>query len=369
MGADHFFSTSELSAFDAQYDSTIEDDALCLRGEFLRTFPIRLLTNMTLDEYVIGRNEPTFCYYIEVRTKKWANIVGSTALKFGIYYGKTKSDPKMKYRFSKKFGKTPNRAFTSIKNSLIELINLGSAKTPDFELIDKNKLSQMLKAKVLSLYFPNKFINVCSGEHLEEFAELFGLVGYRYLSEIQHELLNFKNNNNITREWSNPKFMLFIYRRQQGGAGESKFKKIDLEKLLDRRNEIGKAAEKFALAYEKDRLLGAEYGTLIERIEDCRAKLGCGYDFLSFNSDREGDHRKIEVKAISALNKHGIYRFFISENELKVAESSDNKKKYYFYLVKFNEDGKPSHVYTKIGGDLLKTAARTPASYKVFFEL
>jgi hypothetical protein len=90
----------DLAEFDAQYDSSHEDTALQTRGLFLRKFPLHSLDKLTLDEYVVGHSQPSFCNMVESGTKTWANIQGATSFKFGIYFGKTKSDPTGKYRCS-----------------------------------------------------------------------------------------------------------------------------------------------------------------------------------------------------------------------------------------------------------------------------
>ncbi|MGB6657947.1 MAG: hypothetical protein WBE90_02330, partial [Xanthobacteraceae bacterium] len=142
------------------------------RGAFLRAFPISRLAHLTLDDYVIGKGTPTFCAYVEAKTKPWANILGATATKFGIYFGKTKSDATMRYRFVKRF-KTKEQAFATVKTNLLELIDAG--RSLRFSDVDENPLSQMFKAKILSLYFPDKYLNVCSKDHIRDLASEFGI--------------------------------------------------------------------------------------------------------------------------------------------------------------------------------------------------
>lgn len=100
-----------------------------------------------MDDYVIGKGTDSFCAYVEPKTKAWANIEGATASKFGIYFGRTKSDPKKQYRFTRKFGDTRSEAFMEVKKALLDLIEAGKAK--DFSSIDNNLLSPMFKAKIL----------------------------------------------------------------------------------------------------------------------------------------------------------------------------------------------------------------------------
>src|ERR1043165_8002073 len=63
-----------LRKFDTEYDTSHEEAALRSRGAFLRAFPLRNLTKLKLDNYVIGRRRPTFCTHIEVGTKPWAGV-------------------------------------------------------------------------------------------------------------------------------------------------------------------------------------------------------------------------------------------------------------------------------------------------------
>jgi hypothetical protein len=126
----------DLAKFDAEYDTSHEDSALQTRGQFIKKFPIHSLNKLTVDEYVVGHHEPSFCNLVESGTKAWANIQGTTSFKFGIYFGRTKSDPTRKYRFTDKFGTNKEEAFAAVKNALLDLVVLGSKKNPDYAKID-----------------------------------------------------------------------------------------------------------------------------------------------------------------------------------------------------------------------------------------
>ncbi|KYP87244.1 hexulose-6-phosphate synthase, partial [bacteria symbiont BFo2 of Frankliniella occidentalis] len=183
----------DLRTFSKAFDTTSEDKALSARGHFLLSYPLKELKNITIDEYVIGKGTPSFCASVEAKTKAWANIQGATANKFGIYYGKIKSDPTSRYRYTKKFGKTKKEAFNRVKDALLNLIQAGKSKK--YRDIDENPLSQMFKAKILSLYFPSIYLNICSSEHLEKIAIEMGIEGQRYSREYQHLLIEKKMNN------------------------------------------------------------------------------------------------------------------------------------------------------------------------------
>lgn len=63
-----------------------------IRREFVFDYPVSQIRSMTLDEYVIGkgRNNRSFCYRLEREMDSLGRILGATASKFGIYYGRTK---------------------------------------------------------------------------------------------------------------------------------------------------------------------------------------------------------------------------------------------------------------------------------------
>jgi hypothetical protein len=365
---------SALNAFDADYDTAIEDLASQSRGAFLKAFPIKQLAGMTIDQYVIGLRSPTFCTYVEAKTRHWAAIQGAPAFKFGVYFGKTKTDPDKRYHPTRKFGSNAEEAFAAVKAALLELVHEGAKSKPEFAAIDANPLSQMFKAKILSLYFPDRFLAVCSTEPLELLAGETGLPDNLPCSEIQNRLLDVKADNPITRAWSNPKFLRFLYdtyvpkKRKKPGAENKPRKKthrkVNFEDIQAQRGAIGKKAEKFALQWEKDRLNGAGLAHLIDHIDDRTDRPSYGYDFLSHTSAKKP--RYVEVKSIS---KHGgQHQFFLSDNERTVSCSPEHRNAYYFYLVAFNE-GEPVGLTPRLAANLYATADIAPASHTVLFDL
>jgi Domain of unknown function (DUF3883) len=338
----------KLKAFSARFDTSYEDIAAQSRGAFLRAFPLNRLKALTLDDYVMGKQTPSFCTFVEAKTKPWANILGATAIKFGIYFGKIKSDPTMKYRFHKRY-KTKDHAFAAVKQNLLDLIKAG--RTSQFEVIDSIEISQTFKAKILSLYFPDLYLNVCSGPHIDELSEALGIPDNLPLSEKQHRLLQAKLDNRITQFWSNPKFMTFLYNTYLRTPAEQKHvgrlqkvhhRRVNIEEMLENRNRIGKLSEAFALKWEKERLHGAGHAKLVKSIKDCRDRLSCGYDFLSHSEP--GKERFIEVKSVGKLRTSQGYRFYLSDTEHRASQAAHAKDNYYFYLVFYNQNGEPSEL-------------------------
>ncbi len=369
------FDASVLRRFNSAYDTFQEDAAFESRGSFLRAFPRNNLPKLKIDDYVIGLHSPTFCDHVEAKTRLWGVIGGSTAIKFGIYFGKTRSDAQRKYRFSHKFGDDKGNAFRSVRKALVRLVEEGSRRRPNFAAIDANALSQMFKAKILSLYFPQQFLNVCSGEHLELLASKLGLSEGHFLSEYQHLLLRVKKQNSITRGWSNTKFMRFLYdtfiRREKKEAspiekprGKSR-RRVNFEDIHNQRSAIGAKAEKFALEWERKRLIGAQLDHLVERIEDRRDRPGFGYDFLSYTSDEQ--RRFIEVKSAAKLDQG--HRFFLSDNEHATSRSAEHRESYYFYRVTFDGKGEPSDLIPVLAESLYLHAEIAPSCYTVRFRV
>lgn len=348
----------DLAKFDAQYDSSHEDTALQTRGLFLRRFPLHSLDKLMLDDYVVGHNEPSFCNLVESGTKMWANIQGATSFKFGIYFGRTKSDPTRKYRFAEKFGTSEKEAFAVVKAALLDLVALGAAPSPDFVAIDANPLSQMFKAKILSLYYSERFLAVCSPEHLDMLGEIMGFDVNLPRSKYQNLLLKAKSGNSLTAKWSEPKFMAYLYKvyvRGDRAIGSpidkprvKKHRRVDFEEMQNQRSKIGRIAEEYALAWEKERLIGARLEHRVKNIEDRRDHPGYGHDFLSFNTNNK--HRFIEVKCVAKLSDG--HRFFLSDNEHQTSLTKEHREAYYFYLVFLGRDGRPADLLAVLAEQL-----------------
>jgi len=360
-----------LKAFDRQFDTSYEDIANQTRGAFLHAFPLKSLKNLTLDEYVIGKGMPSFCAYVEARTKPWANILGATSFKFGVYFGRTKSDPTKKYRFVQKFGANTNQAFAAVKRALLDLVDAG--RSLRFDDVDANLLSQMFKAKILSLYFPDKFMNVCSRDHIEALALELGIPENVFVSEQQHLLLEAKLRNPITKNWSNPKEMTFLYntfirtpsqRMHLKKSRQRKHSKIDVEEMLENWKKIGEKSEKYAMQWETERLLGLGY--LHPRIEDRRETPACGYDFLSNTTPDQT--RFIEVKSAGRNRVDGGFRFFLSQTQYKVSQLQDTFGSYYFYLVFYDDYGSPYELEAWKASDLYDISDLGPNGYVVTFD-
>jgi hypothetical protein len=283
----------------------------------------------------------------------------------------------MQYRFTQKFGKTEKEAFDAIKKALLNLVKAGQSKS--FSEIDENPLSQMFKAKILSLYFPELYLNICSSEHIKQIALNIGISARQFVSECQHLLIEEKMANKITKDWSNPKFMSFLYAKFIRGdlntfpsvtvkkPRKKTRRKVNFEDISANRGAIGKASEEFAIEWEKNRLIGLGYEYLLSKIEDRRNIPSYGYDYLSYSAP--GNERYIEVKSVGRDRKEECLRFYLSENELSVSKSDECSGNYYFYLVLYGKDGKPCDLIASHAKDFYSNSEISPCAYVVRFDL
>jgi len=111
----------------------------------------------------------------------------------------------------------------------------------------------------------------------------------------------------------------------------------ELKAVLNKKDKMGKAAEKVVLDYERERLMN--YPELIEQIEYTASKnVLAGYDIKSWEERGKGDkkpiERFIEVKAVGGEET----KFYWSRNEINKAKKY--RRQYFLYLVPVISDEK-----------------------------
>lgn len=188
-----------------------------LRDSFARYYtPIQIM-EMPLEHYALGNDLPEtgyhFCHMLERGLDGLGRTIGATSFKFGVYYGVTRSDKTIKYRHTKKFGANHEVAFRNIKNSINKLIEAG--RDQDVAAIVKSPISPMFKGKILSTYFPDRYLNVFSDDHLKFFLVQLNLDGEDLIwsdSVLKRDaLVAFKNNDEVMKHWSLDLFSYFLY--------------------------------------------------------------------------------------------------------------------------------------------------------------
>jgi len=151
-------------------------------NDFLKTWSLERVREMSLDEYVNIENPETFCQHVENKTRSLGSIRGgqSGSLKFGIYRRKNvtvrpknaNSDDTHSWQTTLKEDDKLT-AFEKVKSNVIEVII--AAQRLDFERIENIHLFNNFKWKVAFLYSNEGFIPIYKKEALHLIAKDLGL--------------------------------------------------------------------------------------------------------------------------------------------------------------------------------------------------
>lgn len=166
---------AKLSAFEHKYltgpGSAVEFEKMKKQQDFIRRFPQGGISKLSMDDYVEGKgSRDSFCYWLEFGTSDIARIGGRPGThKFGVWYEKKSG----MYSYAKKYGTSTKSAFDEIKHRIVDLINKGS--THDLNGIEKIDIPELLKGKILSLYFPDKYLGACAESDVNQFLRELGI--------------------------------------------------------------------------------------------------------------------------------------------------------------------------------------------------
>lgn len=187
------------------------------RLEFVNKFSEDKLPNLEIDNYVIGKgNKGAFCHGLEYGNDpnkpfggiaSIGSIKGAFSKRYGVYYSQSSKE----YNFAQKYGNTYKEAFSTIKQEIIKLIKNG--KKEDLKAIDKSPLSYTFKMKILSVYYPDKYIAIFSIDHVRFFLDCLH-ISYQPKDDIDKllEILkDFKNRIPCLKDRSNFMFDKFLY--------------------------------------------------------------------------------------------------------------------------------------------------------------
>lgn len=158
------------------------------RLSFVSKFPIDTIKDLSIDEYVQGTDENSFCYWLEFK-KILFGIGGGNASKFGIYKAK---DGKYYTSYGKNkkelTGQELKDSFNQIKAGIVQALEYTKN-----DQIDKIKtinlpLWNMVLQKILSIYYPDKFITIGAPDVLIECARDIKLKGVEFKPENSIEI-------------------------------------------------------------------------------------------------------------------------------------------------------------------------------------
>lgn len=147
------------------------------RNKFVKEYPIDRIPSLTKDEYCLGLEnfKNSFCYKIEFGEYRHTGfgIGGGTSGKYGFYYsGKDQA-------FCGKNNKVvdnPDEYWENFKQELYSFLKEMEKNEPNFVLDEKYPLlggsgSYMYLTKLLSLYYPNRFISMSHDKTYKKLAK------------------------------------------------------------------------------------------------------------------------------------------------------------------------------------------------------
>ena len=170
------------------------------REEFKKEYPIERLRELSIEEYALGTDnyKNTLSYYLEFGKYKNAGpgIGGATSAKHGFY----KRDDGNYYGIKNKKIDNPIEYWDQFKNQLADFFLECKNIEEPLRASSKYPLLQgmnLVLTKLLYVYYPTKFINVCSRQKLQQSMKYFGL---DYSSDMHAEELNFILNKYLRKQ-------------------------------------------------------------------------------------------------------------------------------------------------------------------------
>ncbi len=185
------------------------------RLTFISKFPLNTIKDLNIDQYVQGTDENSFCYWLEFK-KILFGIGGGNASKFGVYKAKD-GNYYSSYGKNKKqlTGEELEDFFSNIKSGILQALEYTSN-----DQIDKIKtidipLWNMVLQKILSIYYPDKFITIGASEVLIECARDIKLSGVELKAEnsieINYECKKALSSLTEYKDWSYEEIGTFIW--------------------------------------------------------------------------------------------------------------------------------------------------------------
>lgn len=180
------------------------------REEFVRYFTRDKIESMAISEYVIGTGDTTtFCYGLLIGLMQLANIRNAFPTDFGVYYSKKKHD----YVPDARRWTSAEEAFETMKSSILDLLDAGEKE--DLDVLANNPINSLVKGKILATYFPDRYLSICSIKHLNYYMCAYNLYNKstENLNPVfkREVLVNFKNNDEIMKNWTLDQFAYFMW--------------------------------------------------------------------------------------------------------------------------------------------------------------
>lgn len=200
--------------------------AVAKRKVLVQQFPVEAWPALPLDRYALGtpKFKESFCYHMEYVSYELGSIAGGSADKHLIYWhGETNA-----WKFESRY---PNveQAWESIRSAFVAALRLGAeGKFSEVDALPALMAARVLRAKFISLYFPDQILPIFSKEHLLHYLRALGIdveevdsgkavtLGLKLLQRLQSftELMG----------WTNDELMRLLYRWNPPPAKEKLLK-------------------------------------------------------------------------------------------------------------------------------------------------
>lgn len=145
------------------------------RLEFISKFPLNSILSLKIDEYCVGTNNDSFCYWLEFKRILFG-IGGGNASKFGIY--KSNDGNYYEHSGTKKTlleGLQLDERFSMIKEGIVD--GLKFVELDEIEKISKIQIPiwNYVLLKIFCIYYPDKFLMIGDPEVIIECARNIGI--------------------------------------------------------------------------------------------------------------------------------------------------------------------------------------------------
>jgi hypothetical protein len=292
----------------------MEHEKDILLKTFLNRWNLKNVEKMTISEYSQLNNNDTFCYWVEYKTQKLANISGSAnSFKFEIFERKDKSkvyktDDYKKdelYSWRKRAGNTRNDAFQKTKKYIIRVIN--SSLEGKFDDIDSKeiKLTSIFKWKIAFLYSDKKLLAISDKKSVRWLAEQYGMQNFKNVrvSSLHRFLLEQMGENNYWNETTDMWELCDLFKRNgqdvviksrlRGRRGTEQKKSNDNFRIID-------IHKKILISYKHNKIQNALYTKLVSRFTKKAVKME--KNFIDVRVELENKVIFFEVKCADSAN-------------------------------------------------------------------
>lgn len=198
------------------------------RLSFINKFPKDEIINLSIDEYAQGTDENSFCYWLEFK-KILFGIGGGNASKFGIYKAKADGNYYTSFGNNKRqlTGTELEDLFFEIKKGIT--LALEYAENDEIDKIKTINIPvwNMVLQKILTLYYPNKFVNIGASRVLIKCAKDLNIEGVELkpenLIEINYTIRQTIDNQSEFKDWPYEKIGKFLWKTYSIDATQNYF--------------------------------------------------------------------------------------------------------------------------------------------------